>query len=241
MNPLDEFNTLNTRRHFLNTGARGLGALAAASLMNPGLLQGGLAPSTAGGGTLGRLHFAPKAKRVIYLFFSGGPSHIDMYDYHPAMRKNHGIELPDSIRNGQRLTGMTSGQKSFPCVAPMFDFSRCGQHGTWVSELLPNIAKIVDDIVDKSVHTEAINHDPAITCINTGTHQPIPNLAHGWTGDLAVLTKIFLACGDDSKVEANLKHFMTVYGAVDFFPLSIRVSNSAASVTRFCICLTHLE
>ena len=173
MNPLDEFNTLNTRRHFLNTGARGLGALAAASLMNPGLLQGGLAPSTAGGGTLGRLHFAPKAKRVIYLFFSGGPSHIDMYDYHPAMRKNHGIELPDSIRNGQRLTGMTSGQKSFPCVAPMFDFSRCGQHGTWVSELLPNIAKIVDDIaLVKSVHTEAINHDPAITCINTGTQQP---------------------------------------------------------------------
>ena len=173
MNPLDEFNTLNTRRHFLNTGARGLGALAAASLMNPGLLQGGLAPSTTGGGTLGRLHFAPKAKRVIYLFFSGGPSHIDMYDYHPAMRKNHGIELPDSIRNGQRLTGMTSGQKSFPCVAPMFDFSRCGQHGTWVSELLPNIAKIVDDIaLVKSVHTEAINHDPAITCINTGTQQP---------------------------------------------------------------------
>ena len=173
MNPLDEFNTLNTRRHFLNTGARGLGALAAASLMNPGLLQGGLAHSTAGGGTLGRLHFAPKAKRVIYLFFSGGPSHIDMYDYHPAMRKNHGIELPDSIRNGQRLTGMTSGQKSFPCVAPMFDFSRCGQHGTWVSELLPNIAKIVDDIaLVKSVHTEAINHDPAITCINTGTQQP---------------------------------------------------------------------
>ena len=173
MNPLDEFNTLNTRRHFLNTGARGLGALAAASLMNPGLLQGGLAPSTAVRGTLGRLHFAPKAKRVIYLFFSGGPSHIDMYDYHPAMRKNHGIELPDSIRNGQRLTGMTSGQKSFPCVAPMFDFSRCGQHGTWVSELLPNIAKIVDDIaLVKSVHTEAINHDPAITCINTGTQQP---------------------------------------------------------------------
>ena len=172
MNPFDEFNALNTRRHFLNTGARGLGALAAASLMNPGLMQGGVAPAS-NGGTLGRPHFAPKAKRVIYLFFSGGPSHIDMYDYHPAMRKNHGIELPDSIRQGQRLTGMTSGQKSFPCVAPMFDFSRCGKHGTWVSELLPNIAKITDDItLVKSVHTEAINHDPAITCINTGTQQP---------------------------------------------------------------------
>ena len=79
-------------------------------------------------GTLGAPHLKPTAKRVIYLFFSGGPSHIDMYDYHPKMRDIHGTELPDSIRNGQRITGMTSGQKSFPCVAPMFEFSRHGQN-----------------------------------------------------------------------------------------------------------------
>ena len=96
-----------------------------------------------------------------------------MYDYHPKMREIHGTELPDSIRNGQRITGMTSGQKSFPCVAPMFEFSRHGQNGSWFSEIIPNIASLADDItLVKSVHTEAINHDPAITAINTGSQQP---------------------------------------------------------------------
>jgi len=118
-------------------------------------------------------HFAPRAKRLIYLFMSGGPSHIDLFDYKPSLRKIHGQELPDSIRKGQRLTTMTSGQTSFPCVAPMFDFQRYGEHGTWVSELLPYTAGIVDDItIVKSMHTEAINHDPAITFINTGAQQP---------------------------------------------------------------------
>ena len=169
-----EIQQILTRRKLLQLGARGLGALGAASLLNPDL-SAASSPSASDGwdGTLGAPHFKPKAKRVIYLFFSGGPSHIDMYDYHPEMRNIHGIELPDSIRNGQRITGMTSGQKSFPCVAPMFDFSRHGQNGSWFSELVPNIANIADDItLIKSVHTEAINHDPAITAINTGVQQP---------------------------------------------------------------------
>lgn len=115
-------------------------------------------------------HFAPKAKRVIYLFMAGGPSHIDLFDFKPAMRKFHGTELPPSIRGDQRLTGMTSGQKSFPCVAPMFDFQRHGQNGTYVSELLPHTANIIDDLtLIKTVNTEAVNHDPAITYINTGS------------------------------------------------------------------------
>ena len=107
-----DLNPALTRRKMLNLGARGLGALGAANLLNPALT----AATDADGikGTLGGIHFRPKAKRVIYLFFSGGPSHIDMYDYHPAMRDIHGIELPDSIRQGQLITGMTSGQKSFP-------------------------------------------------------------------------------------------------------------------------------
>jgi hypothetical protein len=158
----------------MQLGARGFGALGAASLLNPAL-SAAYSPTASGGsaGTLGGPHFKPTAKRVIYLFFSGGPSHIDMYDYHPEMRNIHGIELPDSIRNGQRITGMTSKQKSFPCVAPMFDFSKHGQNGSWFSELVPNIASIADDItLIKSVHTEAINHDPAITAINTGVQQP---------------------------------------------------------------------
>jgi hypothetical protein len=119
------------------------------------------------------VHFAPKAKRVIYLFMSGGPSHIDLFDYKPKLRENHGKELPGEVRMGQRVTGMTAGQSSFPCVAPMFKFAQHGQCGAWVSELLPNIAGIVDDIaIVKSLNTEAINHDPAITYIQTGSQQP---------------------------------------------------------------------
>jgi len=124
------------------------------------------------GGLPGVPHFAPKAKRIIMLFNSGGPSHIDTFDYKPIMNDFHGEELPESVRNGQRLTTMTSGQKAFPCVAPMFKFKRMGANGTWVSEILPKIGDIVDDItIIKSMHSEAINHDPAITYILTGTQQ----------------------------------------------------------------------
>ena len=166
MIPLLNSDHLIDRRKFLNIGARGMGAMGLASLAQPGMLN------AAGRGAMGEPHFKPKAKRVIYLFFSGGPSHIDMYDYKPAMRNIHGIELPDSIRNGQRITGMTSGQKSFPCVAPMFEFKQHGQSGGYFSEILPNVASIADEIsLIRSVNTEAINHDPAITYINTGTQQ----------------------------------------------------------------------
>ena len=104
---------------------------------------------------------------------AGGPSHIDMFDYKPKMRDLHGTELPDSIRNGQRITGMTSGQSSFPCVAPMFNFEKVGERGTWMNtDLLPHTAGIADKIsIIRSMNTEAINHDPAITYINTGTQQ----------------------------------------------------------------------
>lgn len=153
------------RRSFITRSATSLGAAALSELINPQLFA-----STSRNG----LHFPATAKRVIYLFFAGGPSHIDTFDYKPELRKIHGMELPDSIRNGQRITGMTSGQKSFPCVAPMFNFQRYGKRGTWVnSDILPQTASIVDDItIVKSVHTEAINHDPAITYINTGSQQP---------------------------------------------------------------------
>ena len=118
-------------------------------------------------------HFAPKAKRIVYLFQSGGPSHLELLDHKPNLKKLHGTELPDSIRHGQRLTGMTSGQKSFPVIAPKFKFHQSGQAGTWVSELLPHTARVMDDIcLIRSMHTEAINHDPAITFIQTGSQQP---------------------------------------------------------------------
>lgn len=164
MDPRLDHQRLLTRRNLLASGARGLGALALGSLVQHRALGRAevaqpLLP-----------HFAPRARRVIYLFMSGGPSHIDLFDYKPELRKIHGQELPESIRQGQRLTTMTSGQTSFPCVAPMFEFQRHGEHGTWVSELLPHTAGIVDDItIIKTMNTEAINHDPAITYINTGT------------------------------------------------------------------------
>ncbi|MGI8602908.1 MAG: DUF1501 domain-containing protein [Verrucomicrobiales bacterium] len=156
-----------TRRQFLLRTGHGLGAAALSTLWD------GRALGSAARTPLG-VHFAPRAKRVIYLFLAGGPSHIDMFDYKPALRKIHGIELPDSIRGGQRITGMTSGQKNFPCVAPMFEFKQFGKNGAWVnSDLLPHTASIIDEItVIKSVHSEAINHDPAITYIQTGVQQP---------------------------------------------------------------------
>ena len=174
MNPLHEHNLNLTRRHFLHNAAKPLGAAALVKLIDPATNHSTWAATRQDNSTLAGLpHFAPRAKRVIYLFMCGGPSHIDTFDFHPKVRELHGQELPASVRMGQRITGMTSGQKSFPVVAPMFQFKRYGEHGTYVSELLPHIAGIADDItIIKSLHTEAINHDPAITYINTGVQQP---------------------------------------------------------------------
>jgi len=124
-------------------------------------------------GILNGLHIPAKAKRVIYLFQSGGPSQLELFDYKPLLNERRGEDLPDSIRNGQRLTGMSSGQDSFPLVGSSYGFKQYGQSGTWMSDLLPYTSKIVDDIcIIKSMHTEAINHDPAITFFQTGSQQP---------------------------------------------------------------------
>jgi hypothetical protein len=168
-----EYQLLFTRRQFFGRTAYGVGTAALASLLNERLFAADQDAALKTSGALPVLHFAPKAKRVIYLFMSGGPSHLDLFDYKPKLQEYHGTELPASIRMGQRITGMTSGQKSFPCVSPMFQFAQHGQCGAWVSELLPHIASIVDDIaIVKSLNTEAINHDPAITYIQTGHQQP---------------------------------------------------------------------
>ncbi len=154
-----------TRRQFLRRSGTTVGAAALASL----LADEGVASSQA----RQQPHFAPKAKRVVYLFQSGGPSQLEMFDYKSKLRNLHGRELPDSIRQGQRLTGMTSGQASFPVVAPKFAFSQHGRSGAWLSELLPYTSRVIDDLcIIRSVHTEAINHDPAITFIQTGSQQP---------------------------------------------------------------------
>jgi hypothetical protein len=172
MDPLRERSLLMTRRHFFGRTVAGIGVAALGSLLNPGIFSA-LAGSSGQRYPLTEPHFPAKAKRVIYLFMAGGPAQMDLLDYKPTLEKLHGEELPSSIRMGQRLTGMTSGQKSFPVVKSLFKFAQHGKSGTWVSELLPNTAKIVDDIcILKTVNTEAINHDPAITFIQTGFQQP---------------------------------------------------------------------
>ncbi|MFK8115520.1 MAG: DUF1501 domain-containing protein [Rubripirellula sp.] len=173
MTPMDQHQLHMTRRQLLARSRGCLGAAALASLLGREEASASTTSSVANPGVPGLPHFPGTAKRVIYLFMAGGPSHIDMFDYKPAMPGLHGTELPDSIRNGQRLTGMSSGQKEFPCVAPMFKFNRHGERGTWVNdEVLPHTASIVDEMtIVRTMNTEAINHDPAMTFINTGTQQ----------------------------------------------------------------------
>ncbi|HWE96815.1 MAG TPA: DUF1501 domain-containing protein [Tepidisphaeraceae bacterium] len=167
MNDINALKMQLNRRVFLRKSAAGLGMAALGTLLGESAL------ADDGTGHMLVPHFAPKAKRVIYLFQSGGPSQLEMFDYKPRLAALHGKELPESIRNGQRLTGMTSSQKSFPLIAPKFKFAQHGKSGAWVSELLPHTAGIVDDLcIVKSVNTEAINHDPAITFIQTGSQQP---------------------------------------------------------------------
>lgn len=172
MDPIREQQLLINRRHFFGRTAAGLGAAALGSMLNPGLFPA-LGAESGAETILGQPHYKPKAKRVIYLFMAGGPSQMDLLDHKPALEKLHQTELPASVRMGQRITGMTSGQSAFPVVKSMFNFSRHGKSGAWVSELLPHIGGIADDIaIVKTVNTEAINHDPAITFIQTGFQQP---------------------------------------------------------------------
>ncbi len=162
-----------TRRQLFGRSAKGLGVAALASLLAPEAFasSSNIDPKT--GGLVGLPHFPPKAKRVIYLHQSGAPSQIDLFDYKPKLRELQGTDLPDSIRMGQRLTGMTSGQARFPVAASIFKFQQFGKAGAWLSELLPQTAKIADEIaILKTVNTDAINHDPAITFIQTGFQQP---------------------------------------------------------------------
>ena len=173
MNLFRELQQSQTRRQFFGRGATGLGAVALASLLDENLFAGNDAASKPHSGILPGLHFPAKAKRVIYLVMSGGPSHIDLFDHKPDLVKHHGQNLPASIRMGQRITGMTSGQSTLPVAPSIFKFARHGNCGATISELLPNIATLADDMtIVKSMNTEAINHDPAFTFMQTGSQQP---------------------------------------------------------------------
>ena len=161
----DPVQLAQTRRHFFSRTAKGIGTAALASLLDRDL--------EASMGLPGMPHHTAKAKRVLFLHQSGGPSQIDLFDYKPQMSKHQGVDLPASIRMGQRITGMTSGQSTFPVASTIFKFAQHGKQGAWISELLPHTAKMVDDLcIIKSMNTDAINHDPAITFIQSGSQQP---------------------------------------------------------------------
>ena len=174
-NYLKEIQQKLDRRNFLKRTSMGLGAVALGGLLNGNKLQassfadhvGGI--STGFGPIKGLPHFPAKVKRVVYLFMSGGPSQLDLYDYKPELMNLRGQDLPDSIRQGQRLTGMSSGQSSIPITPSLFKFDQYGQSRAWVSELMPYTSEVVDDLCFiKSLYTEQINHDPAITFFQTG-------------------------------------------------------------------------
>src|SRR5436309_1862337 len=154
-----------TRRHFFGLNSTGVGLAALAGLSN----RAAAAVPAAHGGLPEFPNFPATAKRVIYLFQSGGPSQMELFDYKPRLKEFQGTDLPESIRGGQRLTGMSATQSSFPVVPSKFSFTQHGQAGAWVSELMPYTAKIADKLTFlKSVNTEEINHDPAVTMAQTG-------------------------------------------------------------------------
>jgi len=170
MNDCHNYRKLHTRREFLTKTAMGLGAVGLGSLLNPSGLFA--APQTGGDkGILGKPHFSPKVKRVIYLFQSGGPSQLELFDHKPLLQKRNGEELPDSVRGGQRLTGMTAHQRSFPMAGAQFNFQQVGSD-FHISDLMPHTRQIANELCFvRSMYTEAINHDPAITFFQTGSQQ----------------------------------------------------------------------
>jgi len=169
--PMDRPDPLSlTRRHFLSQASLGLGALGLSQILgNPAQAGTPLPAGKAAPGT-GRTHFPPKVKRIIYLFQSGGPAAQDLFDYKPLLNEKHGEQLPDSVRGGQRLTGMSANQAALPMAGSAFKFAQHGKNGQWLSEVLPHTAKIADELcIVRSMWTEAINHDPAITFFQTGS------------------------------------------------------------------------
>ena len=177
---LSEAEKILSRRAFLTRSTTGLGTMALATLMNP-RLSATEAPAAHAGGALRHLHWAPKAKRVIYLFQSGAPSHLDLFDPKPKLEQMTGEELPPSVRMGQRITGMTAGQTVLKCVGSAYPFQRYGKSGTELSSLLPHTGSIVDDIaLIRSIHTDPINHDPAVTFFGTGNQQPGRTTMGAW-------------------------------------------------------------
>lgn len=209
------------RRHFFARGAQAVGLAALTSLLNENSSAREANPAT-GAGVGGFPNLPARAKRVIYLFQSGAPSQLDLFDPKPALENLRGQDLPDSIRQGQRLTGMTSTQSSFPIAPSMFKFAQRGQCGAWISDLLPHTAKIADELCFiKSMHTEAINHDPAITFMQTGAQL---------AGRPSIGAWLSYGLGSDN---ADLPAFVAMVSGSGDQPLYDRLWGSGFLPTRF--------
>ena len=202
------------RRNFLQHAAVGIGSLALGSLLDAGCRRDNALEAV----QEALPHFAPRAKRVIYLFQSGAPSQFELFDWKPKLREMHGKELPASVRMGQRLTGMTANQKSLPLIGARVDFKQHGRSGAWLSDLLPYTARITDELcIIKSMYTEAINHDPAVTFFQTGHQQP---------GRPAIGSWLSYGIGSEN---SNLPAFVVLLsrGKGNIQPLASRVWGSA--------------
>ena len=220
MNPLEQYQLEMTRRQLLSRSSKFIGAAALTSLLaQDGVLADNPVP---GGGDIrgipGLPHFAPKAKRCIFLFMYGGPSQMDLFDYKPHLAKRFGEEVPESIYPAERKTTMTSGQKSFPCAPSTLKFAQHGQAGTWLSDAMPHLAKCIDDVcVIKSMHTEAINHDPAAMLFQTGSVIPgRPSMGawvnYGLGSDNANLPS-FVALTSNGRAKAGQPLYDRLWGA----------------------------
>jgi uncharacterized protein (DUF1501 family) len=215
MDPINEFHTQQSRRTFLERGTLGLGGIALGSLLNA-------APERTGrnaiGGMNGLPHFTPKVKRVIFLFQSGGPSQMDLFDYKPALASRFGEEVPESIYPAERKTTMTSGQTSFPCAPTGLKFAQHGQGGTWLSAPQKFLAKQIDDVcVIKSMYTEAINHDPAATLFQTGSVIPGRPSMGAWVsyglGSENANLPAFVAMTSNGRAKAGQPLYDRLWGA----------------------------
>jgi hypothetical protein len=222
MMPLNQLQSSLTRRSFFGKMAQGVGLAALGSLLNPGLLTGRNIENLDTNGA-GLPHFAPKAKRVIYLFQNGAPSHVDLFDYKPTLEKYHGSQIPQELIEGKRFSTMTGYQQKRPLIAPRAKFAQHGQSGAWVSDLMPETAKIADDLCFiKSMYTESVNHAPAITFFLTGSEQPGRPSMGSWLsyglGSVAQDLPAFVAMTSIDKQRSCGQIFYDYYWGSGFLP-----------------------
>ena len=222
MNPILQHRKSVTRRYFFSKVSLGIGGMALGSLLNPTLLRGATGSRNS---SINEVlpHFAPKAKRIIYLFQNGAPSHVDLFDYKPELKRWHGTQIPDSLTGGKRFSTMTGGQKLRPVLSEITNFFQRGESGAWVSDFMPKTAEIADDLCFiKSMYTEQVNHAPAITFFLTGSEMPGRPTVGSWLtyglGSEAENLPAFVAMTSRDKEASCGQIFYDYYWGSGFLP-----------------------